>query len=59
MFKLRHNRYHMIIICVYIPEDGKKEETIEFYNALETLLDKYNKSHDVLLVGDMSARDVQ
>lgn len=56
MMKLKHDRGYLIAIGVYAPEEGKKDETEEFYEILQNLLDKYNSKYEVLLVGDFNAR---
>jgi exonuclease III len=54
--KMKHDRGYIIVIGAYAPEEGKKEETISFYKMIQKLLDKYNKSYSVLLIGDMNTR---
>lgn len=54
--KLKHDRGYLVVIGAYAPEEGKKEETDEFYKTLQIILDKYNSRYEVLLMGDMNAR---
>jgi hypothetical protein len=54
--KIKYDRGYIIVIGTYAPEEGKREETISFYKMIQKLLDKYNKSYSVLLIGDMNAQ---
>jgi hypothetical protein len=44
------------VIGAYAPEEGKREETNSTYKIIQKLLDKYNKSYSVLLIGDVNRR---
>lgn len=55
LLKLKHERGHLVVIGVYAPEEGKREETEEFYRTMQILLDKCNSRYEVL-VGDLNAR---
>ena len=54
--KLKHNRGYLVVVGVYAPEEGKKEETDDFYKTLQNIVDKYNARYELLLIGDMNAR---
>lgn len=53
--KLKYDPGQLIVIGEYAPEEGKKEETQEFYDEIQKLIDK-NRNHEILLMCDMYAR---
>ena len=54
--RFRVERGHMTVIAVYAPEEGKKEETKQFYNVLQSTIEKYVKSDQLIISGDLNAR---
>jgi hypothetical protein len=56
IMKIRYDRGYIIVIGAHAPEQGTREETISIYKIIQKLLDKYNKSYSVLLIGDMNRR---
>ena len=49
------NRGHITIIGVYAPEEGREEEKRRFYKQLQKQVDKYNKSDNLIISGDLNA----
>jgi endonuclease/exonuclease/phosphatase (EEP) superfamily protein YafD len=49
-------RGYLTLLAVYAPEDGKTEQTEEFYTALQDQIDKINKSDYIIVAGDCNAR---
>lgn len=58
LMKLRYKtpRGPMTIIGCYAPEEGRLEDTNEFYDQLQTILDKTNKNDYIIIAGDLNAR---
>ena len=54
--RLKTNRGHITIIGVYAPEEGREEETRCFYKQLQKEVNKYNKSDNLIISGDLNAR---
>ena len=46
----------LTIICVYASEEGRKEETQFFCEALQREINKYKISHHLIIAGDLNAR---
>jgi uncharacterized membrane protein YdfJ with MMPL/SSD domain len=44
------------LLAVYAPEEGKTEQTEEFYKTLKDQIDKINKNHYIIVAGDYNAR---
>ena len=53
--KIKYGRGHIIVIGAYAPVEGEADETVDFYNRIQKIIDK-NKNHEILLMGDMNAR---
>ena len=49
-------RGYLTLIAVYAPEEGKLEQTEEFYETLQDHVDKINKSDYIIVAGDYNAR---
>ena len=49
-------RGHLTLIAVYAPEEGKLEQTKEFYETLQDQVDKINKNDYFIVAGDYNAR---
>lgn len=56
MTRFNIERGHLTIIGVYAPEEGKKEDTEEFYENLQKQLHKWNKKDYLIIAGDLNAR---
>jgi len=54
--RLKTNRWHIYIIGVYVPEEGREEETRRFYIQLQKEFDKCSKSDSLIITGDLNAR---
>jgi exonuclease III len=54
--RIKIARGYLTFICVYAPEEGKKNESIEFYKLLKRHLDNVNKNDYLILGGDFNAR---
>ena len=54
--RLKINRGYMTVLAIYAPEEGRREESEEFYQKLQEIVDKINKNDYVLLMGDFNAR---
>ena len=48
-------RGYLTLLAVYAPEDGKTEETEEFYETLQVQIDKIIKNNYVVVTGDDNA----
>jgi len=44
------------LLAVYDPEEGKTEQTEEFYETLQDQIDKINKNDYIVAVGNYNAR---
>ncbi|KAF2884731.1 hypothetical protein ILUMI_21457 [Ignelater luminosus] len=44
------------IIAVYAPEEGKTDESSEFYEQLQRIINKINVTDQIILIGDFNAR---
>ena len=53
--KIKYDCWQLIVLGAYGPEEGKKEETGDFYNKIQKLIDK-TRNHEILLTGDMNTR---
>jgi exonuclease III len=57
--RLKTNRGHTNIIgvyvYVYVPEEGREEETRRFYKQLQKEVDKYSKNDSLIISGDLNA----
>ena len=49
-------RGYLTLIAVYAPEEGKLEQTEEFYETLQDQVDKINKNDYIIVAGDYNAR---
>jgi hypothetical protein len=47
---------YLTLLAVYAPEEGKTEQTEEFYAALQDQIDKINKNDYIIVAGDYNAR---
>ena len=47
---------HIIVIGVYAPEEGREEETRQFYRQIQKEVDRCNKSDSLIISGDLNAR---
>jgi len=45
-------RGYLTLLAVYVPEEGKTEQTEEFYTTLQDQIDKINKNDYVIVAGD-------
>ena len=54
--RIRLEQGNLTAIAVYAPEEGKREESIAFYDTLQQVIKKYNQSDQILLFGDLNAR---
>ena len=54
--RIRTTRGHLTIVGVYAPNEGKKEESLEFYELLQTHLNSINKTDYISIGGDFNAR---
>jgi len=48
-------RGYLTLLAVYAPEEGKTEQTEEFYETLQDQIDKINKSDYIIVAGDYNA----
>jgi len=53
-FKLK--RGYLTLLAVYAPEEGKTEQTEEFYETLQDQIDKISKNDYIVVSGDYNAR---
>ena len=44
------------MLAVYVPAEGKTEQTEEFYKTLQDQIDKINKNDYIIVAGDYNAR---
>jgi len=49
-------RGYLTLLAVYAPEEGKTEQTEEFYETLQDQIDKINKNDYIIVAGDYNAR---
>ena len=49
-------REYLTLIAVYAPEEGKLEQTEEFYETLQDQVDKINRNDYIIVAGDYKAR---
>ena len=49
-------REYLTLIAVYAPEEGKTEQTEEFYETLQDQTDKISKNDYIVFAGDYNAR---
>ena len=49
-------RGYLTLLAVYAPEDGRTEETEEFYETLQVQIDKISKNHYIVVAGVHNAR---
>jgi exonuclease III len=49
-------RGYLTLIAFYAPDEGKTEQTEEFYTALQDQIDKTNKNYYIIIAGDYNAR---
>lgn len=54
--RIKIARGYLTVISVYAPEEGRKEESIQFYKDLQKHLDTVNKNDQLILGGDLNAR---
>jgi exonuclease III len=47
---------YMSIVGVYAPGEGKTEETEQFFDELQMIIDKINKNDYLIVAGDLNAR---
>jgi exonuclease III len=51
-------RGYLTLLAVYAPEEGKTEQTEEFYKTLQHQIGKINKNDCIIVAGDCNARRV-
>jgi hypothetical protein len=49
-------RGYLTLLAVYAPEEGKTEQTEEFYGTLQDQIDKISKNDYIVFAGDYNAR---
>jgi len=49
-------RGYLTSLAVYVPEEGKTEQTEEFYETLQDQIDKISKNDYIVVAGDYNAR---
>jgi len=49
-------RGYLTLLAVNAPEEGKTEQTEEFYETLQDQIDKINKNDYIVVAGDYNAR---
>jgi len=49
-------RAYLTLLAVYAPEEGKTEQTEEFYETLQDQIDKISKNDYIVIAGDYNAR---
>jgi len=49
-------RGYLTLLAVYAPEEGKTEQTEEFYETLQDQIDKINKNDYIIVDGNYNAR---
>jgi len=49
-------RGYLTLLAVYAPEEGKTEQTEEFYETLQVQIDKMSKNDYIVVAGDYNAR---
>jgi hypothetical protein len=49
-------RAYLKLLAVYDPEEGKTEQTEEFYDNIQVQIDKMNKYDYIIVAGDYNAR---
>jgi len=49
-------RGYLTLLDVYAPEEGKTEQTEEFYEALQDQIDKIRKNDYIVVAGDYNGR---
>jgi len=47
---------HLTILAVFAPTEGRDELNEEFYETLQKIFDKVNKSDFIMLIGNMNAK---
>ena len=52
-------RGYLTFLAVYAPEEGKTEQTEEFYETLQDQVDKISKNDYIVVAGDYNARVVK
>lgn len=48
--------FSLMIIGVYAPEDGKKEDTETFYKDLQKQINQHNKLDALIVCGNLNIR---
>ena len=54
--RFKIERGYMTVICLYSPEEGRREEVNWFYKDLQEIYDKCNKNDYIIIGGDLNAR---
>ena len=54
--RFKIDRGYLTLICVYAPDDGRLEESREFYKTLQKAYDMCNKNDYIIIGGDLNAR---
>jgi len=49
-------RGYLTLLAVYAPEEGKAEQTEEFYETLQNQIHKISKNDYIVVAGDYNAR---
>jgi uncharacterized membrane protein YdfJ with MMPL/SSD domain len=49
-------RGYLTLVALYAPEEGKTEQTEEFYKILQGQIDKINRNDYIIVDGDYNAR---
>jgi exonuclease III len=54
--RLKLSRGTLTILGLYAPEEGREEDSDEFYKQLQDIYNKLNKNDYIFLAGDLNAR---
>jgi hypothetical protein len=53
--RYKSQREYLTLLAVYAPEEGKTEQTEEFYKILQDQIDKINKNDYIIVAGGYNA----
>lgn len=54
--RCRIERGYLTIVCIYAPEEGKRDESEAFYDKLQQYINRINKNDYIIIGGDFNAR---
>ena len=54
--RYKFQRIYLTLLAVCAPEEGKTEQTEEFYETLQDQTDKISKNDNIVVAGDYNAR---